>query len=98
MNETAWIVGIDIAKRKFDIALLITTKKNPKYLTTRLPATSLLQTGLANMAQCQRRHIYAWKPRDYSETLAISIYGIIKSGQPFDVNFNHTGLAIQDGI
>ena len=30
--------------------------------------------------------------------LAHLIYGVIKSGQPFDVNFNHTRLAIQDGI
>ncbi len=26
------------------------------------------------------------------------IYGVIKSGQPFDANFNHSALAIQDGI
>lgn len=30
--------------------------------------------------------------------LAHLIYGIIKSGQPFDANFNHSALAIQDGI
>jgi len=26
------------------------------------------------------------------------IYGVIKSGTPFDASFNHSGLAIQDGI
>ena len=26
------------------------------------------------------------------------IYGVIKSGLPFDASFNHSGLAIQDGI
>ena len=30
--------------------------------------------------------------------LAHLIYGVIKSGRPFDANFNHSGLAIQDGI
>lgn len=30
--------------------------------------------------------------------LAHLIYGIIKSGQPFDANFDQSGLAIQDGI
>jgi transposase len=30
--------------------------------------------------------------------LAHLIYGVIKSGQPFDANFNHSVLAIQDGI
>lgn len=30
--------------------------------------------------------------------LAHLIYGVIKSGQPFDANFNHSTLAIQDGI
>lgn len=30
--------------------------------------------------------------------LAHLIYGVIKSGQPFDANFNHSALAIQDGI
>ena len=30
MNETAWIVGIDIAKCKFDIALLINHKEKSK--------------------------------------------------------------------
>ena len=26
------------------------------------------------------------------------IYGVIKSGLPFDASFNHSGLVIQDGI
>ena len=30
--------------------------------------------------------------------LAHLIYGVIKSEQPFDANFNHSALAIQDGI
>lgn len=30
--------------------------------------------------------------------LAHLIYGVIKSGKPFDVNFGHSALAIQDGI
>lgn len=30
--------------------------------------------------------------------LAHLIYGVIKSEQPFDANFNHSTLAIQDGI
>ncbi|WP_430229803.1 transposase [Nitrosomonas communis] len=30
--------------------------------------------------------------------LAHLIYGVIKSGQPFDANFNHLALVIQDGI
>lgn len=30
--------------------------------------------------------------------LAHLIYGVIKSGEPFDANFHHEGLAIQDGI
>ncbi|SFE88778.1 hypothetical protein [Nitrosomonas sp. Nm166] len=30
--------------------------------------------------------------------LAHLIYGVIESGQPFDANFNHSTLAIQDGI
>lgn len=25
-------------------------------------------------------------------------YGVIKSGKPFDANFGHSALAIQDGI
>ena len=30
--------------------------------------------------------------------LAHLIYGVVKSGQPFDANFHYAGLAIQDGI
>ena len=30
--------------------------------------------------------------------LAHLIYGVIKSERPFDANFNHSALAIQDGI
>ncbi|MDD5395611.1 MAG: transposase [Thiothrix sp.] len=30
--------------------------------------------------------------------LAHLIYGVIKSGQPFDAKFNHSALAFQDGI
>ncbi|MDR3391015.1 MAG: hypothetical protein P4L77_04700 [Sulfuriferula sp.] len=26
------------------------------------------------------------------------IYGVVKSGRPFDANFSHNGLAFQDGI
>jgi len=30
--------------------------------------------------------------------MAHLIYGVIKSERPFDANFNHSALAIQDGI
>jgi hypothetical protein len=30
--------------------------------------------------------------------LAHLIYGVVKSGKPFDANFSASGLAIQDGI
>jgi len=30
--------------------------------------------------------------------LAHLIYGVIKSGQPFDAKLHHSGLAFQDGI
>jgi hypothetical protein len=30
--------------------------------------------------------------------LAMLIYGVLRSGQPFDVNFETKRLAIQDGI
>jgi len=36
--------------------------------------------------------------RDLTPTLCLVIYGVVKSGKPFDANFAMSWVAIQDGI
>lgn len=64
---------------------LVARRHNPtlKIFGDRLSATGLVPKAVVGAVMRKLAHL---------------IYGVIKSGQPFDVNFHHSALAIQDGI
>ena len=64
---------------------LVARRHNPmlKIFGDRLSATGLAPKAVVGAVMRKLAHL---------------IYGVIKSGQPFDVNFHHSALAIQDGI
>jgi transposase len=64
---------------------LVARRHNPalKVFGDRLSSTGLAPKAVVGAVMRKLTHL---------------IYGVIKSGEPFDANFNQSGLAIQDGI
>jgi len=74
MNEAACVVGIDVSKRKLDIALLIDGKRKSKVFDNNAKGHSALSGWLiARGADQERTHICLESTGPYSETLAISL-------------------------
>jgi len=77
-----------MAKRKtsdFYMPGLVARRHNPapKIFGDRLSAAGLAPKAVVGAVMRKLAHL---------------IYGVIKSGEPFDANFHQSGLAIQDGI
>jgi transposase len=78
-------VGHSEMRRALYMPALVALRHNPLVKTF---GERIKQTGLAPKAVVGA----------YMHKLAMLIYGVLRSGQPFDVNFETKRLAIQDGI
>lgn len=64
-NETACVVGIDVAKRKFDIALLINNKVKTKVFDNTAAGHKAFEEWLIERSAMRPgRHISAWRLQD----------------------------------
>jgi transposase len=74
MNEAAYIVGIDVAKRKLDIALLINGKiKSKVFDNTPAGHAGLMQWLVERGAAQDHTHICLEATGPYSEAVAIAL-------------------------
>lgn len=74
MNEATYVVGIDVAKRKLDIALLINGKTKSKVFDNTPAGHALLQQWLAERGTAQdHTHICMEATGPYSEAVAIAL-------------------------
>ena len=74
MNETACVVGIDVAKRKFDIALLINNKIKSKVFDNTPSGHKAFAEWLSERgAKPAQAHLCMEATGPYSETLATNL-------------------------
>jgi len=74
MNEATWFLGIDVAKRKLDIALLVTDKIKSKVFDNNTSGHAALTRWLIERGAIQSHtHICLEATGPYSEALAIAL-------------------------
>ena len=74
MNDATWFLGIDVAKRKLDIALLVTDKIKSKVFDNNTSGHAALTRWLIERGAIQSHtHICLEATGPYSEALAIAL-------------------------